>query len=270
MASAIKNAIPYNPIITHDIDRYYKWKHFKSIFGEFNRIFQGRSKWSYAEAWNSFQNRKYEDPFSNLQRIAALDISAGLQSVFYIMTTEEKHSKNINDYSVNEQKVKDNLKELIAIGSEIGIHPGIYTFDDERRMQQQKERLETAIEQKVVRSRQHYLRYEYPRTFEILASIGIENDSSILVDLSNVEDRSKRTTYPMFEDTDMDITQTPLVFMDTHHMQKDDDTLLKILEDSLGPAKREGGEVMILWHNNNISNSREIGLYKEALEVIKG
>ena len=74
----------------------------------------------------------------------------------------------------------------------------------------------------------------------------------------------------MFEEESMRITQTPLVFMDTHHMHQAGDMILKILEDSICPAKKDGGEVMILWHNNNISNSREIGLYKEALDVIKG
>ena len=185
------------------------------------------------------------------------------------MTTEERHLQNINDYSVNEQGVKDTLKELIAIGSEIGIHPGINTYNDVRRMQEQKERLEAAIDQKVSRSRQHYLKYEHPITFEILESVGIENDSSILVDLSKVEEESKRTTYPMFEENKMSITQTPLVFMDTHYMQQTDNSILKALEESISPAKKNGGEIMILWHNNNISNNREIGLYKEALEVIR-
>jgi hypothetical protein len=270
LTSKTKKAVSYNPIITHDVDRYYKWKNFKSIFGEFNRIFGGRSTWSYSEAWKSFQKRRKADPFSNLRQIAELDNLAGLHSVFYIMTTEEKHLLNINDYSVKEQGVKDTLKELIAMGSEIGIHPGINTYNDGDKMQEQKERLEIAIGQKVTRSRQHYLKYEYPITFEILESIGIQNDSSILVDLSLVEDKTNRTTYSMFEENGSEITQTPLVFMDTHYMQSKDDEILKTLEACIAPAKRDGGEVMILWHNNNISNNREIGLYREALDVIKG
>jgi len=81
----------------------------------------------------------------------------------------------------------------------------------------------------------------------------------------------KKSTYLM-EDEDgrkMSISQTPLVFMDTHYMQQKDEEILKVLENSVAPAKRDGGEIMILWHNNNISNNREMGLYREALEVIK-
>ena len=263
--------VPYNPIITHDIDRYYKWKNFKSIFGESIRILQGQSTWSYNEAWKSFLNRKEVDPFSNLREIAELDNNKGLQSVFFMMTTEEKHPKNINDYSVNDSSVREVLKQVISIGSEIGIHPGIYTYNDQKRMQEQKEMLEKSIGQNVVRSRQHYLKYEYPGTFRILESIGIKNDSSILVNIANETDSDKRSTYQM-EDEDgskMNISQTPLVFMDTHHMQLKDEEILEALENSVAPAKRDGGEIMILWHNNNISNNREFGLYKEALEVIK-
>lgn len=267
----LKIDVPYNPIITHDVDRYYKWKTFKSIFGEYKRISFGQSTWSYKEAWNSFQKRKQVDPFSNLIEIAELDKNMGLQSVFYIMTTEEEHQKNINDYKVTDPSVQETLKQVIAIGSEIGLHPGIYTFDDENRMHQQKVRLEESIQQEVIRSRQHYLKYEYPITFRILESVGIKNDSSILVDISNEDNIERKSTYIM-QDEDgkkMSISQTPLVFMDTHFMQLKDEEILAELEKRITPAKNDGGEIMILWHNNNISNDREIGLYREALEVIK-
>ena len=263
--------MPYNPIITHDVDRFYKWKAFKSIFGETGRILRGQSSWTFNEAWNSFINRKHFDPFSNLYEIAELDRSKGYQSVFYIMTTEDKHPKNINDYNVRDTDVLEKLKQLISIGSEIGLHPGIYTCNDSKRMKEQKVRLEDAIQQEVIRSRQHYLKYEYPETFKILESVGIKNDSSILVDISTVEDKAKCSTYFMRDEDGrkMNISQTPLVFMDTHYMQLKDDAILSVLEKRVAPAKKNGGEIMILWHNNNISNSREIGLYKEALEVIK-
>jgi len=263
--------VPYNPIITHDIDRYYKWKTFKSIFGESGRIFRGQSTWSFSEAWRSFLNRGQADPFSNLIEIAELDKSMGLDSVFFMMTTEEKHPKNINDYSVYHPEIRVAFKQLIDMGCEIGIHPGIMTFNDVNRLREQKERLEKVIDREVVRSRQHYLKYEYPGTFEKLESVGIKNDSSILVDLTTEESVEKRSTYTMRDEqgNTMNITQTPLVFMDTHHMPLKDDEILSILEKSIAPAKRDGGEIMILWHNNNVSNSREMGLYKEALEVIK-
>ena len=262
----------YNPIVTHDIDRYYKWRQFKSIFGEFGRIARGLSTWTYSEAWRSFQNRKSADPFSNLERIAEMDANAGLQSVFYIMTTEEADPLNINDYHIKDQDINKSLKKLISMGAEIGIHPGIKTFDNKKKMQRQKDMLEDAIEKEVVRSRQHYLKYEYPTTFHNLESIGIKNDSSILIDLKDEPDKEKRTTYIMknVDGSPMQITQTPLVFMDTHHMQSEDEEILSLLEKSLTIAKEEGGEVMVLWHNNNISNSREEGLYKEALQIIKG
>ena len=248
------------------MDRFYKWKHSKAIFGEMGRIVQGKSTWTWSETWRSYKNRKHSDPFSNLTKIAEMNSLAGLQSVFYIMTTEENHPLNINDYKVDE--LKGMLLDLISAGAEIGIHPGIQTFNDEQKMASQKEALESVIGQSVKRSRQHYLKYEYPETFRKLESVGIENDSSILVDLSSVENAQMRSTYKMFEDSNSRITQTPLVFMDTHHMQESDEAILKKLEDSISPAKKNGGEVMILWHNNNISNNREIGLYKEALEVI--
>lgn len=261
--------IPYRPIITHDVDRYYKWKNARSILGEYRRILRRESSWGLVETLISFSKRNQKDPFSNLLEIAEMDLKSGLQSVFYIMTTQEEHPTNINDYNVEDKEVEIVLRQLLELGAEIGLHTGILTFDDAERMKEQKKRLETVIDTKVVRSRQHYLKYEYPTTFEILESIGIQNDSSILVELAT-EEREKATTYTMLDDdgNSMGLTQTPLVFMDTHHMLLKDDVILAILEESLAPAKENGGEVMVLWHNNNISNDREKGLYREALQVI--
>jgi len=246
-------------------------KTIKSFFGECLRISQGKSSWTYSEAWQSFVNRRQSDPFSRLRSIAEMDLQMGLPSIFYIMTTTEKHPLNINDYNVMESAVRDELKTLITQGVEIGLHPGFLTYNDETKLRTQKEKLESAIGKKVIRSRQHYLKYEYPTTFKLLHNIGIENDSSILVNLEDEMENLKKSTYTMQDvsGNSLGITQTPLVFMDTHHMTKSDDEILSILEKSVAPAKKHGGEVMVLWHNNNISNEREVGLYREALEVIK-
>lgn len=246
----------YSPIITHDIDRYYKWSRPIALLGEFKRIINNQSSWSINESITSFKNRRTSDPFSNMKQIADLNANAGIKSVFYLMTTTEKHEKNINDYKISE--IKDDLNYVMSIGSEIGIHPGILTYNNLEKLREQKNRLEEIVKMPIKRSRQHYLQYENPTTFQFLEKVGIENDSSIYP-------TQKYDTYAMAE---ADITQTPLVFMDTHHMHKSDDEILITLEASLEPAKQNGGEVMVLWHNNNISNDRERGLYREALQVI--
>jgi len=253
----------YNPIITHDIDRYFKWHSLKSLFGEYTRILFGNSTWTFKECRESYKTRKKNDPFSNLKVIADFDRKAGIQSIFYIMTTHEKHKKNINDYKLSD--ISKELEYVLDKGCEVGIHPGFLTSDSYSKMEEQILALESTIGKKIKRSRQHYLNYNDPLTFINLAKLGIENDSSIYP-------TSKYDTYDMAIESDerkVKITQTPLVFMDTHHMHKSDNEILNILEESLKPAKENSGEVMILWHNNNISNNRERGLYKEALEVIK-
>ncbi len=196
-----------------------------------------------------------------------MNLNAGLDTVTYVMTTEENHPKNINDYKVEE--IKEDLKQILSMGSEIGIHPGILTFDDKQKMNQQKKALEEVINREVVRSRQHYLKYKMPITFRNLAEIGIHNDSSILVE---GQENARFDTYDMIDTESkkpLNISQTPLVFMDTYHILEKDDVILEKLEKSLAPAKQHGGEVMILWHNINVSCDHEKSLYQEVLEVIK-
>ncbi|MEE9438873.1 MAG: hypothetical protein V3V14_07735 [Saprospiraceae bacterium] len=257
----------YHPIITHDIDRYYKWNSYKSLLGEWSRITQGQSSWTYAEAWYSYKKRTTKDPFSNICEIVNMDKKYGLDSVTYIMTTDQIHPININDYRVED--LKNDLEHILSMDGEIGIHPGIFTYNDFEKFNSQKNALETISKQKIIRNRQHYLKYDPSITFHNLAKSGIKNDSSILVD--NME-MPPYDTYTMLDNNnnEIGITQTPLVFMDTHHMNKSDNTILAILEQALAPAKANNGEVMVLWHNNNVSNDRERGLYREVLQVMKG
>lgn len=249
----------YHPIMTHDIDRFFKWHSFKSLAGELRRKINNQSRWGWLEMISSYLNAKAKDPFSNLNRLIDINNEFGIDTVFYIMTTEELDPLNINDYTIED--IKSQLFYILEQGAEIGLHPGIKTSTRKDLLLKQKENLEQCLGQRVIRSRQHYLKYDPKCTFKYLMDIGIENDSSIYP-------TNKSNTYPLINNGHKILHETPLVFMDTHYMDKSDKQILKSLEKSLAPAKENRGEVMILWHNNNISNKREERLYKRALELI--
>lgn len=254
--------------ITHDIDRYYKWKHPKSIIGEALRMIKGISRWGIGEAIHSYSKKNINDPFSNIRELADINKAHGFHTVFYVMTTTDIHDKNINDYRIED--LRDDLEYALSQGAEVGLHVGYNSHNNLQKIKDQKHRLEDVIGQKVTRSRQHYLQYEYPLTFQLLAEAGIENDSSIL--LKTHEERQKYTsTYEMKDSFggSLGITQTPLVFMDTHHMHKAEDDIISMVISCAGPAKLQGGDAMVLWHNNHISNHREKTLYQRFLNKLK-
>jgi len=248
----------YNPIITHDIDRLYKWKFAKAFIGEIYRKIKGKSSWKVYEMINSYLGKT--DPFNNLLQVAEYDLNAGLTPVFYFMTTNEKHPKNINDYKIAE--IENDINSLISLGCEIGLHSGYLCAEDKSKILQQKLSLEEVTNSEITHHRFHYFNYSNPISFEYLAELNFKTDSSIYP-------TNKYDSYIMHLESGKSIKQIPLVFMETHHMNLSNDEILRKLENALKPAKENNGEVMILWHNNNISNDREIGLYKEALQIIK-
>jgi hypothetical protein len=160
------------------------------------------------------------------------------------------------------------LIEQVKTFSEIGIHPSFYTSADYEKILKEKERLEDLSMQKITRSRQHYLKFRLPDTYNFLLAAGIKEDYSMgyagepgfragtckpfyFYDLKN-----KKTT---------DLKIFPITFMEGTLMNSLNpvDALQKILG-LLKEVKSVGGTFIPLWHNHTISETKEYLAWKNV------
>lgn len=70
-------------------------------------------------------------------------------------------------------------EKALRNGYQIGLHPSFDTWKNEDRWWREKQHLENWLGQSVLHSRQHYLRFSFPETADILEKAGIETDSTL-------------------------------------------------------------------------------------------
>ena len=123
---------------------------------------------------------------------------------------------------------------------------------------------------KITKSRQHYLRFTLPDTYNHLAAAGIKDDYSMcfadlpgfragtctpfyFYDLKN----EKQTTLKIFPATFMDGT-----FL--YYLKSQPAESLQIIDDLINEVKKVEGTFISIWHNNTVSDDDEFKEWKRV------
>lgn len=148
-------------------------------------------------------------------------------------------------------------------GFQIGIHPSYTSSRVEGRIAFEKQKLEEIIEAPVKLSRQHFLRYRNPETFEALEACGIVHEYSLCPIHFCGYLRGMAIPFPWY-----DLKQERISNLMLHPVMVMDRALQKYqgftAENAWDKIKQEaeicysyGGEFVILWHNATLSESGE-------------
>ena len=258
----------YKSIMTHDIDFVTKFKSIRNVFSAFYR---GEN--SLSDGYQQLQRSKKDrttDPYWTMEQMFELDQQYGIQSRFYFMTDVTNAQYDWNDYRITDKDIATTIKRLHEQGAEIGIHFSSETQDNPQQMQKEKQQLEEVLGQTVVHSRQHFLRYQYPQTFEHLASLGIQVDSSIGPNRTIEIKGDQPYTYEMTYDdgSPIGVKQQPFLMMETHLLHQPE-YMLHQLSTKVEEIKQQEGEAVVIWHNNNFETRAQKDLYRKVLQILQ-
>ena len=245
-------------ISTIDIDNAfaYKYKNFIRSFGGFiTDLFKLRL----LNVWCRLTVvlRIAKDPFDNFQQILNIKKAKDIKTIFF---------SSIGDYTTFDTNVspsKNKYRLLIkdlADYATVGLHPSYFTMKDAVMLKKEKERLENITNTPVIRSRQHYLRFNLPETYQQLIDLEIQEDHSMGY-ASAVGFRASTCTPFYFYDLDFEI-QTPLkifpfALMDTtlnDYMKQTPKQSLGKIRDLRNEVKAVNGTFITLFHNESLSN----------------
>ena len=100
-----------------------------------------------------------------------------LHPIYFFLVAEikGKYDKNTNIHNPEFQE----LIKTIAAKYPVAIHPSWYSSDHPSQLKREKQWLENISQKTIISSRQHYLRFNLPYTFQRLLSIGIKNEYSM-------------------------------------------------------------------------------------------
>jgi len=233
----------FEELSTHDVDIacQYRGKPWWRVCGAMAKaILQCRFK--HANNYlKTALGKEVVDPFDNFDPEETTPI-------YFILTSNfTKYDKNI---SYKTKTFKDLIGRLSAF-SEIGIHPSYYSSRKTSLIAKEKRRLEEILQKKITKSRQHYLRFRFPDTFQTLINAGITDDYSLGWTNEAGFRASIAVPYPFFDlekNEETALMLHPLALMDEIF---DKDVEEKVLYELRDEAKEMGGEFIVLMHNSN-------------------
>ncbi|MDZ7741329.1 MAG: polysaccharide deacetylase family protein [Bacteroidota bacterium] len=210
-----------------------------------------------------------QDPFDNFDLQEELHRDLGLKPLYFV---------NLGDYSRFDKNVSYRSKRLqdllvkLSSRSELGIHPSYYSDVDFDVLKKEKERLEEITGKPVKKSRQHFLKMEFPGTYRKLIRLGIEDDHSMGY-ASQTGYRAGISSpfyfYDLKEEKKTLLRIHPFAFMDTvflDYLGARPAEIPGMAEPLLTEAKELEIPLAAIWHNYALADDKErIDAYKSIL-----
>jgi hypothetical protein len=207
-----------------------------------------------------------------VRRLADISVSRGLHSSFYWKASAPTTMDD--GYDPNHPKVQSVIRDLKDHGFEMGVHPGYDTFHSRAELRREVGRLQTALDEKRVGGRQHYLRWS-PETWMDWESCGLAYDSTV-----GFADRigfRAGTSYPyrpwsLAENRELNLVEIPLVVMDctpVKYMGLSRTEGLERIRLCVERIRRVGGVFTLLWHNVPLMEPAYRGWYEAILDMVR-
>ena len=247
----------FSYISTIDVDNAYAYK-YKSFVRTSGGFISDFFKLHLKSFWDRLLVllRVRKDPYNTFEHILALSNTYKVKVIFFFL---------IADYTTFDTNVSTTKRQFrllikhIADYASIGLHPSYYTMKNSVMLKKEKERLESITNIPTTISRQHFLRFSLPETYQNLIDLEINEDYSMGY-ASHVGFRAGTSIPFHFFDLDFEI-QTPLLIypfalMDTtlnDYMGLTPKQSLGRTKDLLHEVMKVKGTFITLFHNESVS-----------------
>jgi hypothetical protein len=238
--------------LTHDVDNISRpsahvmkiWKRFK-LLDLIKGIFKASSL------------------YNNVEEVAKKEKERNLTSSFYFLTLS---------YSLSE--IKEMARRLGSEGWDIGLHGDFGTHDSIERMNDSLTKFSTELGFLPDGVREHYLKFDFEKTWEIMEKIGFNYDTTV-----GFTDRlgfklGLATPFhpPDSEWKAMKLLEIPLTLMDTTlwgYLKRDEKSGLDDVHQMLKKIESVNGLFTLLWHQEAVK-MKGGRLYWKLLDEFKG
>ena len=194
-----------------------------------------------------------KDPFDCYEFLDQLHQQYDFYPVYFYLLAEHTgvYDKNISPYHASMKLfIKKSSEKYMA-----GIHPSWKSNEDVSILKKEKNLLEDMIQQRIYTSRQHYIKFSMPQTFERLIEAGIKKDYSMGYGSINGFRASVASSfrwYNLEKETETSLRLFPFCFMDAnaHYEQhQDTDTSYNEMVHYYQTCKKANGLFITIFHN---------------------
>lgn len=167
------------------------------------------------------------------------------------------------------------IQKCLSLGFRIGIHPSYSSSEVAGRIAYEKEKLDRILGKQVTLSRQHFLKYKDPETFEELESCGIRDEYSLCPIHVCGYLRGMAKAFPWYDSKRESISALmlhPVMVMD-RALQKYQgytaDNSWEKIKQEMEICLSFGGDFVILWHNTTLSETGEWKGWRQVWEQLQ-
>lgn len=195
-------------VLTHDIDILQSNPKWKSVGGDIlkrhdlkmalHRLFTLR------------------DPLDCFDFLMDKSEQADTKSIFFFMAAD--HREGYSDNYLNTKKFAQTIDKIKKRGHLIGFHAGHGTTDNPERYAEELQLLRQHTGLDIKYSRQHFLKFDMPNTFNILETNGITHDFSLGYSDSEGFRCGTGNSYQVFDflaRKTLNVREVPLIIMDS-------------------------------------------------------
>jgi len=271
--------------VSHDVDipfmfTMYPWPRAlkKILTGAIShkspgRFFRSLSDW--LEVRNGNLSR---DPFFTYDLIMDISDENSLKSTFFFLSGIKKGGHD-GFYDLKRVEIRSLIKHICERGHFVGLHGSYGSYDSGELFAQEFSALKTAlkelgINQNETGSRQHFLRWKTPDTFQNLEDAGVDYDTTM-----TYADRAGFRCgvcypFPVFNIRTrkvLNLVERPLIVMDCtltaqRYMNLSHEKALDKALKLKAECKKYGGVFSLLWHNTEFAYDDKVTLYREILK----
>lgn len=265
----------YKLVLTHDVDTPLRWpnafKAFSNIGGDL------LIRRDVAQALNTSKNYlltklgRKKDPYDTFDFLMDESERLGIKSHFFFKGGGD--SSHDSKYNLRSNFIKDVIAKIDKRGHLVGFHTSYDAYNDEGLWEQEYEILQKVSPQDIEFVRDHFLRFEVPKSWEIADNFGISWDSSL--GYADYEGFRCGTCYdfPVFDilrREKLNLREKPLIVMDTtllHYQEYTSKEILEKISMLHKRVKKYEGDFVLLWHNSSLLEENP-ELYKSILNLI--
>jgi len=255
-----------------DIDNAWAFSH-KGFWRGLGALAKSFSKGEIAEVkkrirvWQGKENDPY-DTYSYLDSVFKGNENKVLY--FFLLGDYKRYDKNIS----YKNKLFRKLIQETAQKYHVGIHPS-YSSSKKKgkgKLYAEIKRLEEITGEKPVKSRQHFLRLKFPRTYRRLVKAGIEEDYTMGYSSQAGFRAGICTPFCFFDVKKEKATNLkiyPFQVMDVtlrNYLNLSPDEAVKKVEQLMQEVKNVGGIFVGIWHNETVNDEGHWNGYRNVFE----
>lgn len=265
--------IPFRVVPTFDIDNTFAFK-----------LKEGPRKWlSISRDWLKRDKERIllrkdvlegncDDPYDTFDKIKSIAKRGFPVHVFWLVGSYAQYDRNISIQNAEHRQVIHKLSEHVTIG----IHPSYRSHASELYLRKEKEDLEELVSHRVNYSRQHFLKFRIPTTYEHLLNVGITDDFT----MGFAEDIGFRMGlsrpihwFNLRTNTKTKLVIHPFTYMDgtlLEYQHWDIENSKKEIQLVKDEVKRFGGDFIFIWHNETIGDYGKWKGWSDVLDFSLG